>query len=313
MKNILTILVLTLLIAFPSTGQASESFDIAATVNKSAISESDVNDRLKLIFASSGMPKNKQDRDRARTQALNVLIEEELKIQEAERQNLNVTDEEIDQGFASLAQQNNMSPEEFSAVLQKQGIPKTTLLHQIKSQVAWVKIVKNVLRPKIDVSENDVNAKMDRMKDNIGATEYNASEIFLPVSNPQDEEKTKRLALKIISEINAGRAPFELAASQFSQSESAGRGGSLGWVKEEDLPKELGLVLKSLDQGQISTPVRGMAGYHILTLKEIRTASTETIPSEDEVLNSIGLERLERLSQRYLSDIKSAAFIDRRG
>lgn len=318
MKYFLNLLLFTFLMgafvsAHSSVSMAQSSFAIAATVNKSAISESDVNDRLKLTFASSGVPKSNVEKNSARTQALNLLIEEELKIQEAERQNLSVTKEEIDVGFANLAKQNNMTADQFKIILEQQGIPVSTLRQQVKAQLAWIKVVTQVLRPKVDVSENDINAKMALMKDKIGATEYNAFDIFLPVTNESEEAKIKELAEKIIAELKAGRAPFEMAAAQFSKSETAPRGGSLGWVKEGDLPKELDLAVRSLSKGQISPPIRGLGGYYILTVKETRIASKETLPSEDEMLNTIGLERLERLATRYLSDIKSAAFIDRRG
>jgi peptidyl-prolyl cis-trans isomerase SurA len=292
---------------------AQSSFAIAATVNKSAISESDVTDRLKLFFASSGMPESNVEKNVARTQALNILIEEELKIQEAEKQNLSVTKEEVDAGFANLAQQNKMTADQFSIVLQQQGVPVSTLRHQVKAQLAWVKVVTQVLRPKIDVSENDINAKMALMKDKIGSTEYQAFDIFLPVENEAEEVQIKSLAQKIVAELKAGRAPFEMAAAQFSKSESAPRGGSLGWVKEGELPKELDLAVRSLNKGQISSPIRGLGGFYIVTVKDTRKTSDKTLPSEDEVLNNIGLQRLERLASRYLSDIKSAAFIDRRG
>ncbi len=291
---------------------AAESFAIAATVNKDAISESDLNDRMKLVLISSGLRNTKANRKKARPQALNSLIEEQLKIQEAKRQNLTVTPEEISKGFEAISAQNKFTPEQFTKLMKQQGIPKATLLNQLKSQVSWSKVISKVLRPKIDVSENDINAKMERIKNNIGKIEYQASEIYLPVNAEAEEVQTRELAKKLIQEIKSGAATFSLAATQFSKSASAAQGGSLGWVQDGELPKELDVVLTSLSKGQISPPIRGLSGFHILTLVEKRAVSGETLPSEEQILNSIGLERLDRLQQRYLSDIRSAAFIDRR-
>lgn len=290
----------------------AESFAIAATVNEDAISESDLNDRMKLILISSGLKNTKSNRKKAHPQALNSLIEEQLKIQEAKRQNLSVTPEEISKGFEAIAAQNKFTPEQFSELLKHQGIPKATLLNQIKSQISWTKVIAKVLRPKVDVSENDINAKMERIKNNIGKIEYKAAEIFLPVNAEAEEAQTKELAQKLIQEIKSGKANFALVAAQFSKAASAAQGGVLGWVQEGELPKEQNVVLKSLAKGQISPPIRGLSGFHILTLIDKRAVSGKSLPSEEQVLNSIGLERLNRLQQRYLSDIRSAAFIDRR-
>ena len=291
---------------------AKKSFEIAATVNKDAISMSDVNDRISLVFASSGVRRTRDSVIKAQPQALNSLIDEQLRIQEAERQNLPVTDEEVTEGFVAMAAQNNMKPEQFDTVLKQQGIPKSTLLRKIKSQIAWRKIIKNVLRPQIDVTETDVRARLDRMKENIGKMEYKAFEIFLPVTNSKEEKPTKDLANKLISEIRAGSAPFSLVAAQFSKSASGPQGGGLGWVQEGQLPQELNTVLKSLSLKQVSSPIRGLSGFHILMILNKRTVSEDTLPSEEDILNAIGLERLDRLQQRYLSDIRSSTFIDRR-
>ena len=292
--------------------KASASFGIVATVNDDAISKRDLDDRMRLIFASAGMPATKESQAKVKPQALDILIDEQLKIQEATRNNMSVTEEEIDEAFAKMAAQNKMEAAQFSEVMKKSGIPASTLRRQIKAQLAWTKVIGGILRPRIDVTENDINTKMDRLKQNIGQTEYKVSEVFLPVNKESEDAKTKDLGLKLIEEIKKGRASFELVAAQFSKSASAVQGGSMGWVQENELPKELDVVVKSLSDGQISSPVKGMSGYHILTVTETRTVTEETLPPEDEVLNAIGLQRLDKLQKRHLDDLRSASFIDRR-
>lgn len=305
-------LMLLTFVHFIPVAQAATSFSIAATVNKSAISEADVEDRMQLLLASSGMRSTKENDARIRPQALDILIEEELKIQEAEKNNLAVTPEELDQAFQAMAQQNKLTPEQFIQVMQQQGIPKATLMRQIKAQISWTKVITSILRPQVDVSENDINAKMERVKANIGKMEYQASEIFLPVTAENDDTSIGELATKLVEEMKLGRAPFDVVALQFSKSNTAPQGGAMGWVQEGQLPKELDVVLKSLSQGQISPPIKSLDGYYILSVSDKRSVAGESLPSEDAVLNSIGLERLDRLQQRYLADIRSAAFIDKR-
>ena len=79
-----------------------------------------------------------------------------------------------------------------------------------------------------------------------------------------------------------------------------------------ELPKELDVVVKSLSKEQVSPPIRGLSGFHILTLTDQRQVSTETLPKPDDVLNAIGLQRLERLQKRHLADLRSGSFIDKR-
>jgi len=76
---------------------------------------------------------------------------------------------------------------------------------------------------------------------------------------------------------------------------------------------ERAVVFKALSEGQVSPPVQSVSGFHILTVTKRRSVSGKTLPTDEQVLNSIGLQRLDRLQRRYLSDIRSAAFIDKRG
>ena len=106
MKKIQAVLFIILFAIAPFSMAKAQTFGIAATVNKDAISESDLDDRTKLILISSGLQNTKENRRKARPQALNSLIEEQLKIQEAQKQNLPVLPEEIDRGFEAIAAQN---------------------------------------------------------------------------------------------------------------------------------------------------------------------------------------------------------------
>lgn len=303
-----------LLCFFTSAPQiaGAQSFGIAATVNEDAISQIDLNDRISLMLASSGMKNTKANIKKVEARALEELIIEQLKIQEARKQNIEVSDEEIAEGFKTLADQNKLTPEQFSQVLKQQGIPKTTLLNQVKSQLAWVKVVQTVLRPQIDVTETDIDAKFDQMESDIGQIEYEAFEIFLPVLSDGQELEVRKNAQEIIQEIKFNSAQFTEMASRYSKAPSAAQGGALGWVKEGQLSKEVDLVLRNLAEGQVSSPIRQGAGFYIISVRQKRTTSGETIPSENEVLNAIGLQRLTKLQERYLADLRAAAFIDRR-
>ncbi len=63
---------------------------------------------------------------------MDSLIDEQLKLQEAKRQNIEVTEEDVQAGFETLAQQNGLTADEFTGMIKQQGIPKSTLLANLK-------------------------------------------------------------------------------------------------------------------------------------------------------------------------------------
>lgn len=296
----------------PAQAQSTRVETIAAVVNDDAISETDVEDRMQLIITSSGMPNTDEIRAKMKPQIMTVLIEEKLRIQEAKRLDIEVTDQDIAQGFAALAGQNKMSPEQFHAVLNQAHVSTKSLEDQIRAQIAWSRVVQSKLRPQISIADNEVDAVLNRLRNSIGKTEYRVSEIFLPVENPSAENDVKQLANKLTRQMAEGHVPFERLAAQFSQAAGASKGGDMGWVQQDQLDDQLADALSKMNKNEISKPIRTLAGYHILYLRAERKISEETLPSRDEVMQHLGFERLDRKQRSYLMDLKAKAFIDQR-
>ena len=303
---------LFLLIAFPHQSIAQTTMGIAAVVNDDAISVRDVEDRIKLVLVSSGLPDGKDIRAKILPQVLDGLIEEQIKLQEARRYNLLVSEEDVEAGLLVIAKQNNFTMEQFLAVMQKQGVPKSTLAAQIRSQLAWNNVVKEKLRNLVDVSDIDVDTRLERLKRKIGQTEYLVSEIFLPIDNEQRANEVAQFAQRMATELQSKKAPFGAVAAQFSKAAGAEKGGSLGWISQGDLEPELDNVMITLEEGQVSNPIKTSEGIYLLSLQKKRIFTQESIPSRDDLTNNIGFERLDRVQQRALLDLKTAAFIDRR-
>ena len=285
---------------------------IAAVVNDEAISMADVTERMKLVMASSGLPNNPEIRAKIMPQVVEGLIEEQLKLQEARRNKIDVSDEEIQEGLGIIAKQNKYEPEQFLQLLEKAGISKKTLLGQIRAQLAWNKVVKNILRKRVDVSETDVDVRVQRMKEKIGQTEYLVSQIYLPLDNPKRNAETVQFAGRMAKELQAKKAPFGPVAAQFSKAAGAENGGSLGWIQPGQLGDDLDKTLLSLEEGQVSDPIQTQGGLYLIYLQKKRTLTEDSIPAREDITNQIGFERLDRVQQRALLDLKSAAFIDRR-
>lgn len=285
---------------------------IAAVVNDRAITRSDLNDRVNLLIQSSGLPANKEVRDRIQQQVLTVLVEEQLKMQAAKDAGVKVDDKMIDAGFAKVAEQNKLTPEQFAGIIKKQGLNLSTLRDQIAAEVAWGQVVSKKLRPRIEVSQADIQAEQDRLRANIGKTQYRLAEIFLAVDRPQDDEKVKGAIAKLHNQLTAKPQIFPQVAQQFSQAAGAAKGGDLGWVEQSQLPEGLAQIVPTLGKGALSAPIRSLSGYHILLLRDMRVMGEAEVPSADDIMDRIGTERLVRAARGYMQDLKRTASIELR-
>lgn len=277
------VFLICLLVLLPLAAQAEYSEGIAAVVNDDIISTSDLRTRTNLGILASSLPNTPEIKERLQPQVMNALIDEVLKLQEADRLGITVEDAEVDAGFAHIAEQNNMTPAEFEAKLVSQGISLSSMRSQLRSQIAWGKVVRRTLRPKVTIAESDIDAVLDQIKTNAGRPEYHAAEIFLSVDHPSRDTQVEALAQRLVKQIIDGAA-FAAVARQFSHAPGAATGGDIGWIQQGQLPDELDAALQKMQPGQISPPIKTINGYHILFLRDKRAVQ---FPSAGEPLLKI--------------------------
>jgi len=257
---------------------------IAAVVNDQVVSMFDLAGRIRLTIVSSGLEDSPEIRTRLAPQILRTLIDEALEVQEAKRLNITVNSAEIEQAMARIAKQNDMTDTQFSNFLKQSGIPLSTLVAQIRAGLSWSKIVAQKIRPSIEIGDDQIQEYLDRLKASKDKPEYRLQEIFLAVDTPQQEEDVRHTAERLSEQIKRG-ANFTAVARQFSQSATAAVGGDLGWVEEGALEPEIQRAVDQLKVGDISAPIRTVAGFHLILLREKRqsgaaAADTSTLKIE---------------------------------
>jgi peptidyl-prolyl cis-trans isomerase SurA len=242
---------------------------IAATVNDEVISLYDVEQRLRLIVASTQARYSEDALQRLREQVLRTLIDERLKLQESRRVEITVERAEIQEVLEDIAMRNNMRVGQIKDQLAQDGIEMATLERQIEADLAWQRLVQARFAPRVSVTEDEVNNVLERMRANADQPQYHLSEIFLPVDSPERDEEVRRQAMQILEQMGQG-ASFPALAANFSQSASASAAGDIGWVRDSELPQEIAEALRQLRPGQISLPIRTVAGYYIMALRDRR-------------------------------------------
>ena len=275
MKPPFTWIILLVPLLVCGAARAQDVQRIAAVVNDEVISIYDVNARLSLVIASSGLKNRPNIRRRLVPQVLRTLIDEALKVQEAKRLNIQIGKRDIDKVLARIERQNNVPGGGLKKYLARQGVEITVLIDRVEADVAWVKVVRRRLRSRIEIGQDEIDEKLAEIEANKGKPEHRVEEIFLPVDNPSEENDVRLAAERLIRQLQAG-AKFSEIARSFSQSASAAVGGDLGWIKLGQLGGELDGALLKMNPGQVSQPIRSLAGFHVLRLRDRRSASGVT-------------------------------------
>lgn len=243
---------------------------IAAVVNSDIVTVDDLAARTSLAMRSSGIPDTAENRQRLSSRVLRQLIDEKLEMQEAKKQKMSVSKEEVDQAFDSIETRNNMPKGALDTYLKQQGIPRQSLIDQLTASQLWAKTVRDRYSSEVSVSDEEVNDALKQLKADIGKPQSRVSEIFLAVDNPTQEDDVRRLAERLIDQIRSG-VRFDSVAQQFSQSPTAATGGDIGWVTPSELSAKLGEAVEKMKPGEMSYPIRTAAGYYLLYVADRKT------------------------------------------
>lgn len=272
--------------ADPAAAQREQR--IAAIVNDEVVSLYDLEARMHLVIASSGLSPTPDIRQRLARQVLRSLIDERLRMQEARRRNVDVTDSDMQRAIRMLEDQNNVPPGGLDQFLESNGIPRETLMSQIRAQIAWSKLVSRQLRPRITIGDEEIDEMLARIKERQGQVEYRIFEILLTIDSPGQEAEIRRTAARLVEELRSG-ARFDGVAQQFSQAASASVGGDLGWIPESALSEELRSAVDGLNEGGIAGPIETTGGLQIIHLEAKRRAHSASADDTRVTLRQIML------------------------
>jgi peptidyl-prolyl cis-trans isomerase SurA len=258
----------------PPPQAASEGASIVAIVNGDVVSREDVENRRRLFALSTGLPLSPEVLDRLTPQITRQLIDERLRLQEAQRRRILVADTDIARAINEVEARNNMPPGTLRKRLASDGVAYRTLVDQIRVQLAWTRVLRQQLGKQLQITDADIAEQERLLKQQFGQTEFHISEIFIPVENPAQAEEAHKFADTVIQQLRAG-APFPVVAAQFSQSQTALVGGDLGWQQPAQIDPEVLRVLNEMPPGAVSNPIRVPGGFDIVTLQAKRVIGND--------------------------------------
>ena len=276
---------------------------ILALVNGDIITTEDINHRVRAFCMTTGIPYNQQTKLLIINKVMQNTIDEKLKLQEAARNQVEISEKDIDIAIDVFCKNNNISREELNRRLKKFGVSQDVFREQLKTDLGWIRVVHRQTANS-PVTEPEIQEALAMAKRDMKKPKFMLAEIVIPVKDG-----------KHISELvdNLRHDPrFELYAAQFSQSPSSSSGGNLGWVNEGQLPEVLNNEVKKLPAGQISDPILYNGNYYIYRVEKKFNPQVEemTLPSSEEVETMLQNEKNERFAEDRMQQLRQRAVIE---
>ena len=189
------------------------------------------------------------------------LIIQELQLQMADRAGIRVSDTELNASFQNIAQNNQLSLEQFIETIESEGESYQDLREQVREEM----IIQRVQRGRVGREINITEQELDGFLATEGVINQLSPELFVRQILVSNETQ----ALKLIQEINDGSDFAELARLN-SKSNNAANGGEMGWRNLADMPSLFVDALKNKKKGFISDPLEAGSGFYILKLEDKR-------------------------------------------
>ncbi|MEM9599543.1 MAG: peptidylprolyl isomerase [Pseudomonadota bacterium] len=253
------------------------SHSIAAVVNNDIITSHDLRQRVLFMLATTGVERNEETLRRVQAQALRNLIDEHLQMQEAEKYDQTIDDREVNQNVARLIGRNGLDPQEVVQRLAAVGVSIETLRDQVRSEIAWQRIINGLFGSRIRISDTVIEETLARISADANEPSFRLAEIYIEATPEIGGPSGARDgAQAMIDQLGQG-APFPLLAQQFSSAPSAAAGGDMGWMKAGDLRPQIAAVLPELDPGEVSEPIIVPGGAYVVALLEKRVSEVDTL------------------------------------
>jgi len=272
---------------------------IAVVVNGAPITEFDISSRARLLALSN------RGRAPARTQVVDDLIDERLKLQEARRLRITITEAEIDGAFRQIAERARMQPPQLATALQRSGVPVRTLRDRLRGDMAWQRVVQARAQQRINIRDQDVIDAMRRRGQDpatVRAFEYQLAQVVVFGTGAD----RRRVAEALRASING----CETLRQRLQGQRDAAARDPIRRISTE-LPQQLRDIIDRTAIGR-STPLnQSQQGFEfavVCSRREVpgREAATQQVRQE-----LIGQE-MQNVSTNLLRELRERATIDRR-
>ncbi len=208
-----------------------------------------------------------------RKQVLEKMILDKLQRQLAEKAGINVSEDQIANSAADIAQRNNMSLEQFRAELEKQGLPYKSFLDNMRNEIIINQLRSREIGGRIKVTDREVDHFIETQgKTGVENVQYHLGHILIALKEGASASEIQKAEVKaetLVKNLRAGQSFTQVAMSE-SEDDNALKGGDLGWRTINDVPTLFALKVSQMQSNEVSDPIRSPSGFHILKMLEIK-------------------------------------------
>jgi peptidyl-prolyl cis-trans isomerase C len=294
-KRYFTIFLLIGFLSCTNNASIAMGSGVVVTVNKRKVTLSEFKQRLSNFAVENGLKLNQLSKDVVLSN-LDNLINTILLLNEAQREGITVTTQEVNEEYNQLKQ--GYTDEQFNKIFIEKLIDKNLWLKELEEHLIIKKLLASHFSD-ISVSQREI------------ADYYNShkKDYFVPemIRAYQMELPSETVAQQALNALEKGES-FTKVAQLYSISPDASNGGDMGYLSARDLPEELSGILFSMPTGKVSNIVKTQFGYQIFFVSEKIPAHQESLSeAKDSIANLILIDKKREALTEWLKVLRQQA------
>lgn len=250
-------------------------------------------------------------RKQTRGEAIEQLVDERLMFQEAKRMEVSVSQGEVNERLAQMAQSGNKrSAEEFLAAFQKQGVDPETMRTRIRAQLVWRDTVRKLYGFRIASVVGSGDDPTNIAAANARDTTFDVARLRLTAGGTGRAPASAYVQAQSIRKQFASCDDLNNLASRARSAELQRHNAK----KAEFFPRDARPLLLNASAGQMLPPIitsRGVDLYAVCakTTPKVQQAGESR---SGEAPGDRRQEEFEIYARRHLKDLRQDALIERR-
>jgi foldase protein PrsA len=221
----------------------------------------------------------KTEYETLRTQVMQFLIQAEWVQQEAEKQDVKVTDAQIEKSLEDQKKQAFPNEKAYKQYLEQSGLTEEDVLFRVKLDELQRKLTQKITEDATKVTDQDIEEYYEKNKKRFAQPERRDLRVVLTKTEAKAEEAKNALE---------DGDSFKQVAKQYSIDEaSKAQGGKLPAITKGQQEKAFDEAIFSADKGELVGPVKTQFGWYVFEVDKITEASQQTLEQSKETIRNL--------------------------
>lgn len=254
---------------------------IIVVVDQDVVLQSELDARLQDIRANAAANNRPlPEQDELQSEVLDALILENLQMQFAERVSIRFDDDTINRVLLNMAENSNMSFDEYVTTLEEAGVYLMTR-EQVRKQLTIQELQRGMVNSRLAITEQEIdNFLSSEMGREVMAAEFVINHMLVQTSD-SDSAENREAKLRYAADLAARIREGEFFGEVFAEAQRARlfsvNSTQFDWRRADQLPNIFSEIVEGMEIADVEGPIEAGNGYHLIQLAQKRGGTDQVV------------------------------------